>query len=241
MKEVWVISEKSHLDKHNSGASGSETYEDNDLNFEDIFSQDSNGCEDDESECSECNDFVLERPIKQNSTDYGNYESNCWIFNNFEDAVKAIRLRIKEIATSENSLFDGKGHIRALDAYVTEQVFKYADADDQNASDWKKIFALLQKLFTDENAPFEKEILSDIVCEAYTTICSLTAEKEPELIINRQANYSHGSKPNIHINLFSMNDPNKRYFCHIEDSFESWDYLFTSRLLLDLQKVTIDE
>lgn len=166
--------------------------------------------------------------------DFQNYENGCWVFYKFEDAVKAMRNRMKTLATSENSMFDGKGHIKEFNAYIDRQ-------PDEDVGRMPSVSDLLATLFVDEDTWFESADLPKIDWTNYMFVCKLNTNKNAELLIRGDADGpSNDVNPYIHINTFTMNDPKKKYYCHIEDQFD-WDQHFTSHLFLDLQRVVIEE
>ncbi len=66
------------------------------------------------------------------------------LFNSFEEGCNAMRLTIRDYAFSENSMFDGKGHIKSLDNYISN----YMDDDDEYENCMKSEMTMIRDAMT---------------------------------------------------------------------------------------------
>ena len=185
---------------------------------------------------------------------YQNYRSGCRVFTDFEDARKAMRDHIAELAAEGNSMFPGKaGELPDLEDLVQE----FNDDDLADLLPGVISFRdLLKRFLTDPGFPKNKDDLDgyskDFPAESIETDFendgwqdgwsvgfAMTDSDEPELICRYlDEGPDNGITPYVYINCFIMNDPDKKYSFHLANSFRDVEY--RSHIFIDLEKVEID-
>ena len=157
-------------------------------------------------------------------------------FDGFEKARAAFRKTIKDLAFSENPMFDGDGRIKYLDEYVI-------DDDDDDDDDDVDDFLSAEKLSLIQNALREAFYGNDAKLEIADgdyddgLIC-VEIEDGTVNFYGEDDGPMNGYDPTIKTNIFDMSEE-KDYYLYIEDMLGQYDD-WTSELYIDLKKVTVE-
>ncbi len=156
------------------------------------------------------------------------------IFGNFEDGEKALRAKLKDLAFSENKMFDGAGKI----TYFEEYFSKIADSDYEDEYEdeeylTKSIFCKISEKLTDIFKGKGTDI-SDL--GSYYSDFMIAAETDHGVlsIYGVDDGPCNGYDPQIYTNMFDMSKEDD-YFLYIDDLFGQDEY--SSVLYIDLKKV----
>ena len=162
--------------------------------------------------------------------------TDFFAFENFSDARNAMRDTIKELAFSENAMFDGAGKIIHLNDYINDM----DDAEDANEDDYEddyflsksvmiKIQDAFLKLFKGEVYDFE------LAGSDYTDYMISVNSTFGIEIVGDDDGPCNGYEPYISTNAFSMKEE-KDYYLYIDDLLGQE---YSSELYIDLKKVEL--
>ena len=154
-------------------------------------------------------------------------------FETFEDAKKGMREKIKKLAFSKNTMFDGNGKIIALEKHVAN-LYEYDDEDDCDGVLTKEVLTKIHDAFF---SIFNGEdILLNIEKGEYTDYM-ITFNYDGNSI-KSCGDYDgpyNGYDPYIATNAFSMEEE-RDYYLYIDDLLGQ-DY--SSELYIDLKQVEV--
>lgn len=160
---------------------------------------------------------------------------DVYAFDSFDKACEKVHSVIKEFAFSENSMFDGEGHISYLKRYI-DDLEKFDDAADDflTKSKLTEFQELLKNIFEGKSTSLDNidrtfTVMNDGFICANVSADSLSIYGDCDGPIN-------GYDPDIRTNMFDMNEE-KDYYLYINDLLGQ-DY--SSELYIDLKKTTIE-
>lgn len=143
---------------------------------------------------------------------------NVFCFDDFEEAKKALREKLKEFAYSKNSMFDGNGNIIMLDDYIAES-FEYEDLkSDSTFLSAEKMNVLkdyLLNIFNGKDNPLSA--LNVMNCDDGCMI-SLNITEDSIELYGFDEGPINGYDPTIKTNMFDMSKENN-YYLYIDDMF----------------------
>ncbi len=160
---------------------------------------------------------------------FENYDSGCRAFSNFEAAKKAFRNRIKEIVETEEGVFTN-GRITAFSDAVEEMSWLEEECNEF-------ILKRLPEFFTNPDYEISEADLPEVIDEGSV---GYAIDIENGHLLVRAGDPStvwNGDNPYIFVNCFSMENTDKDYSWHIEDTIDDYNY----HLFLDLRKVEIED
>ncbi len=164
----------------------------------------------------------------------GNFEPKFLAFESFQKAREACRAKIKDLAFSENSMFDGKGKITHLSEYADEFDEEYEDEPDD--SDWlgknriTQIHEALTAIFSgiDTKLNIENGDYDDCMIAVHVENNSVNFYGIGDGPLNE-------CDPVLKTNMFSM-EKESDYYLYIDDFLGQ--HVTTAELYIDLKKVT---
>ena len=153
-------------------------------------------------------------------------------FDSFEKARDAFRQQIKNLAFSNNAMFDGKGRITYLDQYSGHEDDALEDPEGiltKQVID--KIHNALTAAFLGQDTPLDLEpgFYTDWMIAATVTDDFVSFRGDDDGPCN-------GYDPVLQTNIFSMEQP-QDYYLYIDDLFGQDDA--SSELYMDLKKVSV--
>lgn len=155
-------------------------------------------------------------------------------FGNFEDAKKALREKLKELAFTENAMFDSKGKLVFLDRYAEDLNDEYDD--DEGSLSRSKLNCVqnaLKGIFEGKDAPLqmkEVERCSDWMIAVDITQGGIS-------IYGCDDGPFNGYDPKIKTNMFDMAEE-KDYYLYIDDMLGQEEA--SSELYIDLVKTKLE-
>ena len=157
--------------------------------------------------------------------------TTCTAYDSFEKGRDALRAAVRGFAFSQNSMFDGDGHITLFQQYAEDGV-DGEDVDDfLSRSMLLYIADHLRRVFSGEDTDFSLPL------DTYSDkLIGVTIQDGALQMFGDGDGPCNGIDPVIHTNLFSMQE-DKHYYLYLDDRFGQDDC--TSELYVDLQKTTI--
>ena len=145
-----------------------------------------------------------------------------------------MRAKLKELAFSENLMFNGNGHIRELDNYIREvESYEPLEYEDEILSPKKlsKIQSKLKKMFSGENTELK------IKNGDYTNwMVAVEVNDNTVRFYGDDDGPCNGYDPILNTNIFSM-ETEQDYYMYIDPCFGQDSY--PPKLFIDLKKVTV--
>ena len=155
-------------------------------------------------------------------------------FETFEDAKKAMRKAIKNLAFTKNAMFDGNGKIIALENYIAD-LDDYDDEEDCDGFLTKDVLTKIRdaffSIFNGEDTALEIE-------EGGYADCCIAFDYVGDAIISYgdEDGPFNGYDPYIATNAFSMNEE-KDYYIYIDDLLGQE---YSSELYIDLKQIEVN-
>lgn len=159
-------------------------------------------------------------------------------FETFENAKSALRKVLKDLAFSENAMFDGEGHLIQMESYAEECEYnenEYPDAAADDSPEWlssKVLYALREILYKAFDGEDMKIPLNDGEYEDSSIAVQI---KDGSICMSGfGCGPINGIDPRIDIDLFDMTVP-KAYHLYIDDLFGGlWGQEASAELYIDL-------
>ena len=171
---------------------------------------------------------------------YDKLKTNVSVFDGFEKARDAMRAFIHDVAFSENTMFDGAGHLKTLEDYMAYYFEEDEEEDDEEEYDdflgktkLSAISALLARAFSGEDV----EVPMDSI-EAENGMIGVHFEKNRIRFYEDYDGRLNGFEPVLATNIFSMKKE-QDYYLYIEDLFGQDEN--ASVLYIDLTRCYLDE
>lgn len=191
--------------------------------------------------------FVDRNVAKKGEKDFLGEKKELRAFTKFEEAVRAMRTVIHDLAFTDNVLFDGKGHIRGFEKYIECDVATIADYEDFENCFTKPLRTISEKMqlyFASQEDYSEMSQLEGLDWEDWLCNCKCKViNGHPLLTIDGicEGPCTH-INPDIYINSFVMDDPEiTNYVCHIRDPFDYFWYDETPHYVhIELQKTNLE-
>lgn len=157
-------------------------------------------------------------------------------FDSFERAKAALREKIRELAFSENTMFNGKGQITLLDKYISGMWVAEDDSDVDDDVLSNDRLTKIQNAFT---AAFSgQDVRLDIKDGDYTDwMIAVQVNGNSISLRGDDDGPINGYDPVLKTNIFSMEEP-QDYYLYINDRFGQYDEA-TSELYVDLKRTEI--
>ncbi len=163
-------------------------------------------------------------------------------YGGFEETRAAMRGKIRELAFSDNAMFDGAGHLKMFDRFIREVLTPGAgDADDDaeheedeeeyllNRKTAGPVRDALEKAFEgeDRELPFREDFC------LFNYLVEVERTGDGILIRGDEDGPWNGYDPCVSTNIFDMREE-KNYYLYVEDMFgqDEWP----SELYIDLQR-----
>lgn len=163
-------------------------------------------------------------------------KTEIFSFENFDDAKKSLRKKLKDLAFSKNAMFDGKGNMIYFKDYL-EDAWEPEEEDGVMGNFLTKsaldtIYQAIMGIFEGKAydvSEFEQLCYEDgmIAVEILDGTMNLCGECDGPI---------NGYDPKIYTNMFDMSEI-KDYFLYVDDRFGQDDA--TSELYVDLKKVQL--
>lgn len=161
-------------------------------------------------------------------------KTKVFTFAGFDSARTALRSQLKELAFSENAMFDGDGHIIGLTGCLNNTILY--DDPDWCVEGWlgAKLATQILDIFAcilegrDVDVDFECGVYHDSLIAVDLRANSIAIRGTSEGIDN---DYD----PKVNTNLLSMQEE-KDYYIHIDDLFGQYPHV-SAKLYMDLKKV----
>lgn len=170
--------------------------------------------------------------VAKNATDI---KTIVQAFESFEDAKKVLRAKLKEYAFTENSMFDGAGHITKMLEYsygVASNEDEEVDAYLLNEDKINKIIHVFAEIFQGKDVSLKMAKVKG--CTDWMVGADWDGEVL-EMYGTEEGPYN-GYDPYIKTNMFDMTKE-KDYYLYIDDMFGQDSN--SSELYIDLIKTTL--
>ena len=166
---------------------------------------------------------------------HGDLQTSIYTFDSFEEARMALRKVLKKYAFSENSMFDGKGHIVHLRNYIFDLTCDDVDEDDIYYCDDYLDPTHLVAIENAFKSVFEGEDVVPQLKEGfYTDYMIAYTYKNGEISFRGDDDGPcNGYAPVLRTNMFDMLEENN-YFLYIDDMIGQ--DCATSELYIDLTR-----
>lgn len=160
-------------------------------------------------------------------------------FETFEKAKRRMREVIKELAFSENAMFDG-GYMTNFSQYIDDHK-EYEEEEDEEPSTWltaaflEKLHKVLHEVFSgrDEELPFPVGKYCDMF------LCT-DISSDGLLLQGYDDGPWNGINPFVKTNIFDMTEE-KNYWLYIDDLFGGcWGQACSAELYVDLIKTELE-
>lgn len=164
------------------------------------------------------------------------YENRILAFDSFEMAKTALREKIRELAFSQNAMFNGKGQITLLDKYISGMWVPEDDSDVDDDILSKDRLTKIRDALTGAFSGHDTQLgipdgdYTDWMIAVQVKGNSISFRGDDDGPIN-------GYDPVLKTNIFSMEEP-QDYYLYINDRFGQYDEA-TSELYVDLKRTEI--
>ena len=160
------------------------------------------------------------------------HEPEIFALENFEKARAAFRAKIKELAFSENAIFDGAGKLTEFDDYADS-----LDDEDDGVSNYLNRNVLTQILKALTAAFGGADTKLEIEDGFYTDwMIAVDVEENSVNFYGYDDGPINGYEPVLKTNIFDMKEE-KDYYLYIDNMLGQYQ---SSELYIDLKKTTVD-
>lgn len=143
---------------------------------------------------------------------------STYCFDDFEEAKKCLREKLKELSFNKNAMFDGNGNIIMLDNYMSEDMYDPEDLkDDSNFLSIKKMQELKENLFHIFEGKDIPLSIPNVKCNDDYMI-GLNVKDNSIDIYGCCDGPINGCNPSIQTNMFDMSKEDD-YYLYIDDMF----------------------
>ena len=179
--------------------------------------------------------LVIKTSLPETCKDASDIKTTVASFENFDDAKATMQKELRQLAFSNNTMFDGKGHISYCEKYIEDMC---NDSDEEYDDDvitkktLKKISRALHGIFSGKNT------LLKLADGCYTDWMIGFEYKDGVIkFYGDDDGPCNGYNPMLYTNVFDLTEE-KDYFLYINDLFGQDD--FTSELYIDLKKSVLN-
>ena len=172
---------------------------------------------------------------------YEALKNRMYAFDSFAKAREGLRKLLRELAFSNNAMFDGQGNMTYMKRYMEEVEEYYKDDDEEDVEEGflgktvaKNLLSGFSHIFSGEDTDLDiaPGIYGDWMIQVTVENDSVAFEGVDDGPIN-------GYTPLANTNMFSMQEE-KDYYLYIDDAFGFSDNDASSELYIDLKKVTVE-
>lgn len=175
--------------------------------------------------------LIIKTSLPETCKDAGDIKTTVTSYEKFDDAKAAMQKELRQLAFSNNTMFDGKGHISCFERYIEDMC---NDGDEEYDDDvitkktLKKISRALHGIFSGKNASLKLD-------DGFYTDWMIGFEYKDGVIkfSGEDDGPCNGYNPTLYTNVFDLTEE-KDYFLYINDLFGQDD--FTSELYIDIKK-----
>ena len=183
--------------------------------------------------------LTIKTSLPNTCRSYNDLKTIVLAFDSYENARSTFREKLRTFAFSENTMFNGKGQITALNAEASDSLSETEIAvpeTDESMCLAKERLMKLQHSLAEAFAGKDTKI--GLPIGFYTDACYLSMQVKSDsvrLYADLEA-ADMGYQSLVCTNIFSMAQE-QNYYLYINDMFDQED---SSELYMDLLKVTVD-